>query len=201
MVSIQTLEEKMKTRTVTRTLFLVALMLNLGVAGAYAQQPRIKMTFSGTGAPSTIDLQYPATGTGEENVAGNGTFGSFTFRNVTAGESAPSQQPPTTCSDPNQLYFVRVAGGGVFRFEDGSLLTVELTQGSDCIDLVAQEGHCTTTWKITGGTGRFNDASGTLTYTYTAKPALADAFGKPVFFTDTGKITGRVFGVAAIQEE
>ena len=30
----------MKTRTVTRTLVLVALMLNLGVAGVYAQQTR-----------------------------------------------------------------------------------------------------------------------------------------------------------------
>src|SRR2546425_10795469 len=45
----------------------VALMLNLGVAGVYAQQKPVKMTFSGTAAPSTINLQRPNTHTGEEN--------------------------------------------------------------------------------------------------------------------------------------
>ena len=58
----------------------VALMLNLGVAGVYAQQRPVKMTFSGTAAASTINLQHPDTSTVEENVAGNGTLGPFTFR-------------------------------------------------------------------------------------------------------------------------
>jgi hypothetical protein len=186
----------MTTTSITRTLFFVTLMLNLGVTGVWAQQTHVLMTFSGTGAPSTINLQDPGTGTGEENVAGNGTLGGFTLRNVTATEAAPSQQPPATCAGPSQLYFARVAGAGVFRFEDGSLLTVGLAQGSDCIDLAAQEGHCTLTLTITGGTGRFSHASGTLVYTETARPVLADAFQKPVFFTEVGKITGRVFGVA-----
>jgi hypothetical protein len=37
-----------------------ALMLNLGVAGVYAQQ-NVKVTFSGTGGSSTINLQQPNT--------------------------------------------------------------------------------------------------------------------------------------------
>ena len=85
----------MKTRTVTRTLVLVALMLNLGVAGVYAQpgrpiNVRVKMTFSGNGAPSPINLNQPNTSTGEENVAGDGTLGPFTFRNVSATANTPS---------------------------------------------------------------------------------------------------------------
>jgi len=191
----------MKTRTITGTLFLMALMLNVGVASVYAQQQPVKMTFSGNGAPSTINLQYPGTTTAEENVAGNGTLGWFTFRNVTATMAAPSPQPPITCSGPTKFYFPRMAGAGIFRFEDGSLLTVELTQGSDCIDLVAQEGHCTLTLNITGGTGRFNNTSGTLTYIETAKPVLADAFHNPVYFTETGKITGTLFRVAMQGDE
>lgn len=71
-------------------------------------------------------------------------------------------------------------------------MTVELTEGGDCVDVVAQEGHCSLTLKITGGTLRFSHASGTLTYTETAKPILAvDAF-HPVYFTETGKITGKI---------
>jgi hypothetical protein len=39
----------------------VALMLHLGVAGVYAQQKPVTLTFSGTAAPSTINLQQPNT--------------------------------------------------------------------------------------------------------------------------------------------
>ena len=41
----------------------VALMLNLGVAGVYAQQSPVNMTFSGDGRPSVIDLKHPNTNT------------------------------------------------------------------------------------------------------------------------------------------
>jgi hypothetical protein len=51
------------------------------------------------------------------------------------------------------------------------------------------------TLNITGGTGRFKDASGVLTLTETAAPVF-DAFNNPVFFTETGEITGTVSGVA-----
>ena len=190
----------MQTRTVTRTFVLVALMLNLGVAGVYAQSGhpinvRVKMTFSGNGAPSPINLNQPDTSTSEENVAGDGTLGPFTFRNVSALAKTP--QPSSTCAG---LFFSRVAGAGVFRFQDGSLLTVNLTQGSDCIDLVQMVAHCTLTFQISGGTGRFEGASGVLTWTEAARPVLADAFNTPVFFIETGQLTGTVSGMAEEEE-
>jgi hypothetical protein len=173
----------------------VALMLNLSVAGVYAQQRPVNMTFSGTAAPSAINLQHPGTANVEESEAGNGTLGPFTFRIISA-ETAPQQQQPSTCSGPTHLYSLRVAGGGVLRFQDGSLLKVNLMQGTDCIDLVAQQARCTITFQVTGGTGRFKNASGILTFTETVVPVLADAFNNPVFFADTGELTGTVSGVA-----
>jgi hypothetical protein len=173
----------------------VTLMLNLGVAGVYAQPNPVNMTFSGTSASSTINLQQPNTVTGEDNFAGNGMLGPFTFRNISASTASP--QPSSTCSSPTQLYFIRVAGAGVFHFQDGSLLTVNLTQGSHCIDLAVGEARCTMTFQITGGTGRFKDASGAFTLTETVLPVLADATNNPVFFAATGEITGMVSGVAA----
>jgi hypothetical protein len=172
----------------------VALMLNLGVAGVYAQQRSVTMTSSGTAAPSTINLQYPGTHNSEGNFAGNGTLGSFTFRNVRAINSVP--QPSSTCSGSTKLYFTSVAGAGVFRFDDGSLLKVNLTQASDCIDLAVLEAHCILTFQITGGTGRFQNASGILTLTETLVPVLADATHNPVFFASAGGFTGTVSGVA-----
>lgn len=175
----------------------VALMLNFGVASVYAQQTSVTMTFSGTAGASAINL-LPGTSTDEYNLAGNGTLGAYTFRTVSV--NTPSS-PPSTCSGSTHLYFSTVAGGGVFRFQDGSLLKAHLTHGSDCIDLVANQALCIRVFQITGGTGRFQHASGTVTFTETLVPVLADPSGNPVFFTSTGEATGTVSGVTIGDEQ
>jgi len=176
----------------------VTLILNLGVASVYAQQNPVKMTFSGTSPPRTINLGT-GTPTGEYNFGGNGTLGSFTFRTVSAGAASPQQS--STCPSP-KLYFQVIAGAGVFRFQDGSLLKVHLTQGSDCIDLVAVEALCIRTFQVTGGTGRFQSASGTVTLTETVVPVLVDASGHPLGFSAiTGELTGTVSGVTMEKDQ
>jgi hypothetical protein len=166
---------------------IAALMLSLGVAGVYAQ-PGVNMTLSGTAAPGTVNLGTGA-GSSEYNLVGNGTLGSFTLRLVSAGTGAPEQS--STCSG---LYFSTKAGQGVFRFQDGSLLSVNLTGGSDCIDLVAKQAQCIRIFSITGGTGRFKNASGdNVTLTMALLPVSGD---NPVFFAVTATLTGTVSGVA-----
>ena len=170
----------------------MALMLTLGAAGVYAQAIPVNLTFSGDGTPSVIDLKHPNTNTSEENLAGSGTQGPFTFRLVKASTAAP--QPSTTCSGPTKVYFQDVAGAGLFRFFDGSLLKVNLTDGGDCIDFAANQAQCTLTFQVTGGTGRFQGVTGVLTFTETATPILSDASTppNPVFFTETGTFTGAI---------
>jgi hypothetical protein len=177
---------------------ILALMFNLGVAGVYAHDRPVKMTYSGTEGASAINLQIQDTRTAEFDFAGNGSLGSFTFRNVEA--DAVSPQPSSICP-VNQVYVPTVAGAGVFRFEDGSLLKVKLTEGHDCIDFVALEAHCTRIFQITGGTGHFKDtSSGILTLTETVVPVLFDAAGNPAFFAATGEFTGTVSGAVAEDE-
>jgi hypothetical protein len=177
----------------------MALLLQLGVASLYAQQHSVKMVFSGTGAASTVNLQQPNASNNEDDLAGQGTLGSFTFRNVRAIANSPSTS--SSCSAANDLYFADVSGAGVFRFQDGSLLEVSLVQGGDCIDLAANEGHCMLTLQITKGTGRFQNASGTLTFIETAVPVLSDALSNPVYYADTGEFTGTISGVSAEQDQ
>jgi len=179
----------MKSKTVTYfDLLMVAMSLTMALAlPAGAQQ--VKMAYSGTSTgASAVNLQQPGTVTVEENFEGNGALGPFTSRIISAETTSP-QQPPSTCSGPANIYFIRVAGAGVLRFQDGSLLMVNVTQGADCIDLekLPGIGHCTLTLQITRGTGRFKDASGDiLTLTETNVPVLADALNNPVFFASTG---------------
>ena len=173
----------------------LTLLLNLGIVAAHAQQLPVDMTFSGTAAGSVIDLKQPNSATGEEDLAGKGTLGAFTFRIVKASTSAP--QSSNSCPG---LYFPVVAGAGVLRFQDGSLLNVTVTGGADCIDLAQGLAHCNWTLKVTGGTGRFQNASGSLTLTETARPVLADAMNNPVFFTESGDLTGTISGLAFEEE-
>jgi hypothetical protein len=187
----------MKTRIKSIILLPIVAVLTVGVAAVSAQQP-VKMTFSGTAANSIINLQQPNTNNDEDNFAGTGTLGSFTLRNVRAISNSPSSS--STCSGPNNLYFLETAGAGVFRFEDGSLLYVQLTQGSDCIDFVTNEAHCTVKFEIAGGTGRFKNASGTLLFAETVVTVISDALNNPVYFAATGEFTGAVYGVRHEQD-
>jgi hypothetical protein len=175
----------------------IGLMFHFGAAGAYAQQTSVKMGFSGTSAPSTIDLLQPNTSNNEDQLAGSGTLGSFTYRQVRAIPNYPASMAPSSCSGPNLIYVqeIPVDGGGVFRFHDGSLLYVALTEGTDCVNILTNVAHCSLVLKITGGTGRFKSAYGTLTFTETATAVLSDASGNPVLFGDTGVFMGSVSGV------
>ena len=184
----------------------VALMLNLGVASLYAQQRPVKMTFSGSMVATTLNLQ-PNSVTDEEHLAGNGTLGPFTFRKLRTDGLSP--RPSGACSGPNHVNIPVVGGAGVFRFQDGSLLTVAITGGDLCIDFTALAGHLTETYQITGGTGRFKGAAAscrvmarecTLRSTATLSPVLSDAAGMVKFLTSTGEFEGTVSGLAIGEE-
>ena len=168
----------------------MALMLGLGIANGYGQLIHVSMTFTGNGGSSAIDLKQPNSNNVEENVAGNGTLGSFTFRDIRA--SATSPQPSTTCSG---AFFPALAGAGILRFQDGALLRVNVKDGGDCIDFVHMMARCTLILEIKGGTGRFQGATGTLTYTEDAEPVLFDGTGNVVLGTEVGRITGTISGV------
>jgi len=177
-------------RTLTTT---AALMLNLGVASVYAQHSPVTLSFSGNSVPSTVTLLAGAP-SGEYNLTGNGTLGPFTLTFLEA-----TSQPPGACPATDHAY----SGAGVFRFQDGSLLMAKLTQGSDCLQFTSTGpvAHCTRTFQVTGGTGRFKNASGgTISLTETVLAVLFDASTNPVFFAATGQMTGTISGVALVPQ-
>jgi hypothetical protein len=174
-------------------LALVTLMLDLGVATIYAQQWPVVGSFSGTAAPSTSVLQQNTVGTAEYQFDGTGTLGPFTFRAFTA--SAAAQKP---VGSPCAIYGSVVAGAGVFRLLDGSLLMVNSAQGTDCIEFLptGPVAYCSRTFKIARGTGRLKNASGaTVTFTFTVLPVLFDTSGAPVL---SGITDGELKGTLSV---
>jgi hypothetical protein len=187
----------------------VALMLNLGIASLYAQHPaedrsgdrRVRMRFSGSTMSTALALA-PNTLNHESHVAGSSSLGPFTYRGLWADD--PGSQSSGSCGTGFGPNFRVVAGGGVFRFEDGSLLTVLLTEGTLCVDIsdpAHPVGRQFETYQITGGTGRFKNAAAscsvtpedcTLQLTATRGLLLRDSSGAPKFFTFTGEIQGTV---------
>jgi hypothetical protein len=170
----------------------VALMFSFGVAIVHAQHMPLKLSFSGTEESSTLNLQAGGVAS-EWNIAGSGTLGPFTYHRA---ESSNVQ--PGSCPGITHPYI----GAGVFRFEDGSLLMVNLTQGSDCIQFTSSGpvAHCTRTFQITGGTGRLKNASGNIALTETVLAVLFDVSSNPVLFANTGDMTGTVSGVTDGQD-
>jgi hypothetical protein len=163
-----------------------ALIINLCVAGIDAQQGPV--TFSGTATPSAAVLQ-DGVGTSEYNFAGKGALGAFTFQSLSA--SVFSGPPPASgCA----FYGSVVAGGGVFRFDDGSLLIVNSAQGTDCIQFTAAGpvARCLRIFRVAGGTGRFKGVptGGVVTLDETIVPVLPQ---NPVFGAVTG--TGTLSGI------
>jgi len=160
----------------------VALMFGFSVATLYAEPTPLNLSFSGTEQSTTLNVQAGA-GSSEWNIAGNGTLGPFTYRGVEA-----TNVPPSACPGVAHPY----AGGGVFRFEDGSLLMVNLTEGSDCLQFTSTgpEAQCTRTYQITGGTGRFKNASGTIALAETVLAVVFNSSSKPIVFANFGNMTG-----------
>ena len=176
------------TRFVIKYVVTAALLLSFGVAAALAQSGPVNMTVSGSAAASTVSLQgKPAN---EYQLAGSGSLGQFTLR-VLSNAGTPQQS--ANCSGPMKLYVAVSAGAAIARFQDGDLLTLNLTGGSDCIDFAAGAALCIRMFQVTAGTGRFrNAAGGSITLTMTVVPVLADGPTNPVFFAVIGEMTGAV---------
>jgi hypothetical protein len=168
----------------------VVLMLLFGLAAGYAQNNPVKMKSSGPELVTALNVQGNTT-TCEEKLTGDGSLGQFTYR----GLRADSNNFTITDACPNGN--LPVAGGaGIFRFQDGSLMSVNITGGAICID-ANQLGHLTETYQVTGGTGRFQKATGELSHTATLNVVLFDASGNPLLLTHTGGFDGTIIGVAA----
>jgi hypothetical protein len=160
------------------------LALTLSAASTNDDQPHqgmVSMSFSGslTVLPP-ITLKQPG-GNAQPNeltAAGDGSLGPFTVHDVRATAVNPTASGCAAPDNSFTLPFVAVAG--LFRFNDGSLLTYKLVDGNECVNLTKLSATVVLHLQITGGTRQLQGASGTLTFTSApAFPILFDVTPEP----------------------
>jgi hypothetical protein len=174
----------------------VALLSQLAIAGVHADErsANVRMKASGDSLATTINLQ-DGTITDEEQLAGSGPLGAFTYHGLRADLETPQVPiPPATCGSP--LFISVATGTGVFRFDDGSLVVVNITGGGLCIDLSVGTAQITEDYVIARGTGRFEHATGNLTLTATIAPVVFNASGNPQLLTIAGRFEGMITGIS-----
>ena len=163
----------------------------VGVANAKDQQIHWKTSFSGSVINTQSDTNGDGNKGGVSNTGFKGTLGSGTAR-VTS-EFAFSG--PGTCPNGNAgLNFTLLpgTGHGIFRFNStGDLLFTESSSGILCFDPSTTVQFFSGADDITGGTGRFAGAAGSITYSGTATTLFVDGAGN--FFAElSGAIEGTI---------
>jgi hypothetical protein len=183
----------------------VCLMMIISGSVAVAQDSAggktkvIKSKASGSFVSTNFDFDHPdlSTPAGYENVEGKSNAGKFTIQAVT--EFAPDGK---TCTVPGGgagtgTEFTLVGDAAVVRFTaTGDLLFLKETSGTECADFSTFPTPpfpiiATTTGIVTGGTGKYSGATGTVTFDVKAAFLSLDATGQRGFgwFKDTAVMT------------
>ena len=160
---------------------------------AAAQAAPFKLTSSGWGNMTEVD----------GNGNGNPIFVITSFGTGTFGKSVSNAAVESgfvgLCSDPGEPFVFRfetLASSTVMRFASGDLLFTTLATGGPisgfCFDSVTETSAGEAHLVITGGTGKFAGATGTLLITSNAKALL---FEGPLLvqFSITNIVEGEIF--------
>ena len=161
---------------------MVSCMFALGNGKAEARQLTLRGSFSGTYVNTQIDTNGDDQKGAFHSVGAKGTLGSSTIQGV----NEFTFSGPATCPNGNTgfgftlLRSLNPAAPSNFvqRFEStGDLLFSEQTAGTICFDPATSIQFFSVTSTITGGTGRFEGATGTGEGSGTAKTLFEDAAG------------------------
>ncbi len=168
-------------------------VIALGSGRAEARDIPVKGDFAGTFLTARIDLNN------DGGLAGGGTW----VEKSNLGQSSAHfaiedvSVPPTSACPAGQLETALVAGSVANTFlHTRDQLFIQLTSRILCVDLVTGAFSAHTIATITGGTGKFAEATGSVDYRFTGFTLLADF--DPASNQLCGSFTGTVEGTLTL---
>lgn len=187
--------EKLKVTQVVGVI--CALVLCGGLLSATtAQAEPFKRTASGWLNRTDVDVNANGSALSLLNLSGTGTFGSSTSNDV--AETGPFAGEFCEFFPPDVIV-VRIpiiARSSIIRFPNGDLLYATLASdgppSSLCADINSPTNTSEVHLVITGGTGRFNGATGSLLVTASSTTVLRES-GFPVHVAITQVTEGEIF--------
>jgi hypothetical protein len=124
------------------------------------------------------------------------------FQGGAKGSGSPSyegvqeiQFAPTGLCEAGEVEGIIAAYSIVRRYSNGDLLFSRLVDGSFCLDPASGKAQVTVNAEISGGTGRFEGATGSYVIDYEATALLPDPTGGIGHGAFVGMVTGTVDGV------
>jgi len=162
-----------------------------------ADDVELKTRFSGTTAEIAIDINDDGLTATRGDFQAKGTFGRSVMACVTEWE-VPADEPPFPCPPE---FFVKLtlvhaatAPPGTFQqscvatFEDQSQLVSLASGGGMCLNPFTGEAGGQITGTYSGGTGRFEDATGTYVTTFSAAQVMWEVGFSLVYGESVGTI-------------
>jgi hypothetical protein len=175
---------------------MLSCVIALGSSKAEAGKLTLKGSFSGTFVNMQTDTNADGVKANLNSVGAKGTLGPSTIQGVNEYvSSGPATCPNGNAGDGSTLLRSSnpaAPANFVQRFEStGDLLFYEETSGTSCFDPDTSIEFFSTTTKITGGTGRFEGATGTGEVSGTANDLFDDAAGN-FFGAQSGTFTATI---------
>ena len=168
----------------------LGLIMVVAIESAQAEEMPFTASASGGSIPTEID-------TNGDGVKASFELGGVITREDRRGhfqivsEFLPALSQLVTCPAGN-LEFPLLGGHGFLRSgRTGSLIFLEYTSGTSCVDPTTDTSSFSGEGIITGGTGRFEGATGSFEANSTGTTLVSDPAGHE-FGSQTGEITGTV---------
>ena len=176
----------------------ITVVFSLAIGTAEAQSTiNVKETISGSVVPLYADLNGDGIQADLGLCAGKGNLGYYTCKTVTDFDRSGAQLNTANCPGAFVVEIPLARGGShVQMFKQGDLLfwvQDDTVSNYACLDLATNSWTMITHYSYTGGTGRFDGATGPTTMELAGQALSFDHAGNSVQHGTSGTVTGTIY--------
>jgi hypothetical protein len=176
-------------RVITVVSIVVVAILAVALGTAAPKERKFKASVSGNFSSTVIDTNGDTVPGAIARLAGNGSLGPITTDGY--GEWSSPGVPATCPNGHTGFRHTLIAARAVARIENGDLFFFQDTTGTLCFDPATNLAVFNVSGNITGGTGQFLNATGSISSTGSTLVLIGDSTGK-AFGAVLSEFTGTI---------